>query len=236
MTGYAMLTAGPMHRIDLHGRNHGDYWLLKAPAFHAELDSVSGTFTGAVAWRAAYQPSNLPPELWLEETRQAKPAVIDRNALHHSGTGFFGMETGVIAANAHVARGETSMLAVLLNGAQLNGKVVYSDAESRSTFNQARVTRNTLPRVYPCASIASSRRADQGDFLFRLRPALRDPGRASLSFKKTNFARRRPAPASFLGGPSPGDLVGHFFAEDCDENLSHQGHQKRWHCRPRRHR
>jgi hypothetical protein len=42
LPGYAAreipLTEGPMHWIDLHGRNHGDYWLLKAPSFHADLD------------------------------------------------------------------------------------------------------------------------------------------------------------------------------------------------------
>src|SRR5580700_2470967 len=55
LPGYATreisLTEGPMHWIDLHGRNHGDYWLFKAASFHADLDSIPSTFDGAVASR-----------------------------------------------------------------------------------------------------------------------------------------------------------------------------------------
>ena len=61
-------------------------------------------------------------------------------------------------------------------------------------FYRSSVTGSTLLLLHPCASIASSRRADQGDFSFRLRPALRDPGRAALSFK-TNQLRQAPARA-----------------------------------------
>ena len=42
---------------------------------------------------------------------------------------FFFTETAVTATNAHVARDETSMLAVLPNGMQLDAKVVYVDPD-----------------------------------------------------------------------------------------------------------
>jgi serine protease Do len=46
-----------------------------------------------------------------------------------SGTGFFVTETGVIATNAHVARGEESLLTLLPEGQQLEARVVYIDAD-----------------------------------------------------------------------------------------------------------
>jgi PEGA domain len=52
------LTEGPMDWIDLHGRHHGQYWLLKSDHFQADLDPISSTFTGAVNTPAAMQ---LPP-------------------------------------------------------------------------------------------------------------------------------------------------------------------------------
>ncbi len=38
-------------------------------------------------------------------------------------------ETGVITTNAHLARGEESLLAVLPEGEQLDAKVVYVDPD-----------------------------------------------------------------------------------------------------------
>ncbi len=45
------------------------------------------------------------------------------------GSGFFVTETGVIATNAHVARGDSSLLAILPNKVQLQTRVVYIDAD-----------------------------------------------------------------------------------------------------------
>jgi len=50
LPGYATreiaLTVGPMNWIDLHGHNHGEYWLIKSDHFHADLELISATFTG----------------------------------------------------------------------------------------------------------------------------------------------------------------------------------------------
>ena len=65
---------------------------------------------------------------------------------------------------------------------------------------------SALPPLLPCASIPPLRRADQGFFLFSFAPlAGTQVGRALLQTK--TLTRRRPAPVSSLGGPSPGDLV-----------------------------
>jgi S1-C subfamily serine protease len=58
-----------------------------------------------------------------------KPAVVYLKGLDKSGTGFFVTDTGVIATNAHVARGEESLLTLLSGGEQLEAKVVYIDAD-----------------------------------------------------------------------------------------------------------
>lgn len=179
LPGYATreiaLTEGPMHWVDLHGRSHGEYWLFKAREFHEELDTISSTFNGAVASRAALQPASLPPELSLEElTRRAKPAVVYLKALDHSGTGFFVTETGVIATNAHVARGETTMLAVLPSGVQLNAKVVYVDAELDIAL--AKVEPPSPEAVFPYVPLAEADTVQQGETVL----AIGCPGDAML--------------------------------------------------------
>lgn len=132
LPGYATreitLTDGPMNWVDLHGHNHGEYWLFKATEFHADLDPIAGTFTGSVMTSPASQPASLELELSLEEiVRRAKPAVVCLKGLNTIGSGFFVTETGVIATNAHVAREDSSLLALLPSGEQLQARVVYID-------------------------------------------------------------------------------------------------------------
>ncbi len=80
LPGYATheiaLTEGPMQWIDLHGRNHGQYWLFKSDHFEVQLDPVGSTFTGSVTATLTPQAIALRPELSLEEiVRRTKPAV-----------------------------------------------------------------------------------------------------------------------------------------------------------------
>jgi S1-C subfamily serine protease len=48
---------------------------------------------------------------------------------HENGTGFVITATGVLATNAHLARGEEALLATLPNGTQLEAKIVYVDSD-----------------------------------------------------------------------------------------------------------
>ena len=50
-------------------------------------------------------------------------------SLTKSGTAFFITATGVIATNAHLARGEEALLATLPNATQLEAKIVYVDPD-----------------------------------------------------------------------------------------------------------
>ncbi len=132
LAGYATkeipLTEGPMEWISLNGRKHGEYFLFKANHFEVLLDSIAQTFTGEVS--PVRVSETVRPELGLEDlVARAKPAVLYLKGPDRSGTGFFVTDTGVIATNAHVARGEGSLLARLPSGAQLEAKVVFLDAD-----------------------------------------------------------------------------------------------------------
>lgn len=134
LAGYATreipLSEGPADWISLNGRNHGEYWLLKTNHFHVDLEPISQTFTGSVTTKTAAEIAELEPELSLEElVRRAKPAVVYLKGFEKAGSGFFVTDTGVIATNAHVARGEGTLLTVLPSGQQLEAKVVYIDAD-----------------------------------------------------------------------------------------------------------
>jgi serine protease Do len=127
------MTEGPMNWVSLKGHNHGEYWLLKEKHFHVELDPISKVFTGNIVAdipKAADQPPDADPvpEPLLEDlVAQAKPAVVRLKGLAKSGSGFFVTEKGVIATNAHLARGEGSLIAILPGGQQLAANIIHID-------------------------------------------------------------------------------------------------------------
>ena len=176
LTGYATkeipLTEGPAEWISLNGRKHGEYFLFKTNHFDVQLDSVAQTFTGEVGTaRAAVAPSVPRLELGLEEVvSRAKPAVLYLKGLDRSGTGFFVTDTGVIATNAHVARGEGALLAKMASGAQLEAKVVFLDADLDIAL--LKVEGENLPAL-PLADAAATH---QGESVV----AIGNPGDAML--------------------------------------------------------
>ncbi len=129
------MTEGPMNWVSLKGHSHGEYWLLKLKHFHVELDPISKVFTGNIVAdipKAADQPPDAAaaPEPPIEDViAQAKPAVVRLKGLGKSGSGFFVTEKGVIATNAHLARGEGSLIAILPGGQQLAANIIHIDAE-----------------------------------------------------------------------------------------------------------
>ena len=137
LAGYAtkeiQMTEGPMNWVSLKGHSHGEYWLLKMKHFHVDLDPLAKIFTGSVAADISETsaPTNASePPLSVEEiVARSKPAVVFLKSTTKSGSGFFITETGVIATNAHLARGEQSLLATLASGQQLDAKVVYIDPD-----------------------------------------------------------------------------------------------------------
>jgi len=179
LTGYAtreiLLTDGPMEWIDLHGHNHGQYWLFKSDHFHADLDPIASTFTGTVAAPDFAAPASLRPELSMEEiVRRVKPAVVCLKSLDMLGSGFFVTDTGIVATNAHVARGGGSLLALLPSGVQLQAKVVYIDADLDIAL--VKVAPPSTDFVFPLLPLADLSSIRQGDTVL----AIGSPGDAML--------------------------------------------------------
>jgi S1-C subfamily serine protease len=169
------LTGGPMDWIDLHGRHHGQYWLFKTDTFHVDLETVASTFTGAISSANAAQPAALRPELSLEElVRRTKPAVVFLKGQDVSGSGFFVSETGLIATNAHVARGDSTLLVRMASGAQLPGTVAYIDPNVDLALVKA--TPPVPDFVFPTLPLADISLVQQGESVI----AIGNPGDAML--------------------------------------------------------
>lgn len=135
MDGYTTkeiaVTQGPMPWIALDGVSNGEYWLLKTNHFEVALAPVSKAFTGAVAATLSGNSTiEMRPEIPVENVvEQSKPAVVLLKGSDKQGSGFFITETGVIATNGHVARGEDRLVAELSTGQTLEADVVYIDDE-----------------------------------------------------------------------------------------------------------
>src|SRR6266446_6797170 len=157
------MTEGPMNWVSLKGHNHGEYWLLKLTHFHVDLDPISKVFTGNISTDIPepadlHRENDLAREGALEEViARAKPAVVRLKGMSKSGSGFFVTEKGVIATNAHMARGEGSLLAILSGGEQLTAKIIHIDP----TLDIA------LLKVegdhFPCLTLAATSSVRQGE-------------------------------------------------------------------------
>lgn len=134
LPGYATkeipLTEGPAEWLGLNGRKHGDYWLVRGSHFEVKLDRIEATFTGNINVRLAAGSTALAPQLPLPELAGlVKPAIVQLRGLDKMGTGFFITETGLLATNAHLARGEDTLQVVRPNGQVLQGSVVFVDEQ-----------------------------------------------------------------------------------------------------------
>src|SRR5438477_3280342 len=179
LQGYAIkeiaLTEGPAEWISLKGRNYGPYWLFKSDHFEAKLDLLLGTFTGSVNTHVSAGSEVLAAELSLEALAAvAKPAVVQLQGLQKMGSGFFVTETGVVATNAHVARDETSLLATLSNGQQLQADIVYIDEDLDIAL--VKVPGENFPHL----ALADAQTVRQGQSVF----AIGNPGGA-MQFSMT---------------------------------------------------
>jgi len=168
------MTEGPMNWVSLKGHNHGEYWLLKANHFHVDLDPISKVFTGTISADIAdpaepLHHSALTPVPPVEEIiARAKPAVVRLKGLSKSGSGFFVTEKGVIATNAHLARGESSLLAILPGGQQLAANIIHVDTDRDIAL--VKVEGDSFPYL----SLASAGNVRQGETVI----AIGNPGDA----------------------------------------------------------
>jgi trypsin-like peptidase/PEGA domain-containing protein len=190
LPGYApkevQLTEGPMNWVSLKGHNHGNYWLLKTDHFHIELQRTSQLFNNAAVDVAAGNLSNASvleaststagsasPDRTpsLEDlVRHTKPAVVFLKSRTRSGTGFFVTANGIIATNAHLARGEDSLQATLPDGIQLDAEVIYIDSDLDVAL--LKVPGNRFPHL----ALAPTAAVHQGESVL----AIGNPGDAML--------------------------------------------------------
>jgi len=169
------LTDGPQNWVSMKGRNLGEYWLLKTDHFHVDLKPIGETFTGEITAMNSGGSSTLQPELSLEElVRQTKPAVVYLKGLNKSGSGFLVTATGVIVTNAHLARGEESLLTQLPGGLQLEAKVVFIDAELDIAL--AKVDGPSGKNEFPHLPLTAATNVHQGESVL----AIGNPGDAML--------------------------------------------------------
>jgi S1-C subfamily serine protease len=176
LKGYAakelLLSNGPVNWIGLNGRNHGEYWLFKTAHFHVNLDPIPEVFTGTISATVARNTAvDFVPQLSLQElVAQTKPGVVYLKGLQKSGTGFLITDTGVIATNAHLARGEESLLALLPGGVQFNAKVEHIDKDLDIALLKIEGSE------FPHLTLADASTVQQGDAVF----AIGNPGNAML--------------------------------------------------------
>jgi serine protease Do len=150
------LTDGPFEWVALNGRNHGRYWLFKTDQIKVSLDAASAVFRGTVSTSAlGGSRVDLRPEIPVETVvERAAPAVVLLDGTTKQGSGFFVTDTGVIATNAHVARGESSLIVECQGRGKILGKVVYVD--NRFDLALVKVDGNNFPYL-PLAAVSQIR-------------------------------------------------------------------------------
>jgi serine protease Do len=142
ITQEIVLTGRPHNWLDLHGRNHGEYFVFKAREQHVDLvpewEATENIATKVSGSRRDRETGNGYFALSVEQlVERSKPAVVYLKGVKNAGSGFFVTETGLIVTNAHVANGEESFLATLATGRQLEAKVVYIDITLDFAFLRA---------------------------------------------------------------------------------------------------
>lgn len=149
------LTEGPKEWVSLRGRSRGQYWLLSSKHFHVDLERLSEVFTGALAiGRSDDSPQQMDsgdePDLKAIISR-ARAAVVQLKGVKKAGSGFFVTSTGIVVTNAHVARGDAMLEAVLFDGRKLPAKVI--DPEGRLDIALLKVDGEDFPHLAIAAAL-----------------------------------------------------------------------------------
>jgi len=156
----------------LNGRNRGEYWLFKSDHFDVPLKSISETFTGGITAKVSESSVALAPELSLEEL--VRQAVVYLKGLGKSGSGFFRHWHRRDCHQCHLARGEESLHTLLPTGRELEGKVVYIDAELDIAL--VKVASAPTEIELPHLTLADASTVHQGESVI----AIGNPGDAML--------------------------------------------------------
>lgn len=124
------LTGGPRDCNSLNGRKQFVYRVLRQSQFDVELQTSKPLFSGDVTIKRADGETRRESEPSLAElAKHTKPAVVYSREADKTGTGFFVTDTGIVATNARLVRGEESRQAELSDGRVREAKVVYADSD-----------------------------------------------------------------------------------------------------------
>lgn len=105
--------------------------MIKTDHFEVTLDSIDKVFTGQPEISATKNDSVAgQPELSPEEiAKESDPAIVRVEGEKGWGTGFFVTDTGVVATNRHVVKGQSRLYVVTRAYRKLAANVVYIDSD-----------------------------------------------------------------------------------------------------------
>lgn len=151
------LTEGPKEWISSNGHKRYPYYLFRSLTFHVKLEPIGETFDGDVEVSGEESRERTSKVTKEELVQRAKLAVVHLKGKEKQGSGFFVTDTGVIATNAHLARDEENLVAVLASGQQLSVQVVYIDADLDVALLKAKGTH------FPHLTLAEAVTVEQGE-------------------------------------------------------------------------
>jgi serine protease Do len=131
------LTTGPLHWTNLNGVHVYDYYLVTSTSYTIRLDATSNFFGKPESRPATVTTVALPPTVTTgvspmaneDIVKAAMPAIVVVSTPEGWGSGFFISSKGVVATNAHVVRGHTSVSVVMSNGKTLESAALYIDED-----------------------------------------------------------------------------------------------------------
>jgi S1-C subfamily serine protease len=122
-----------------------------------KLEPIGETFDGEVDVSEEGDRERTAKLTKEELVQRAKLAVVHLKGREKEGSGFFVTDTGVIATNAHLARDEEDLVAVLASRQQLPVQVVYIDSDLDVALLKAKGTH------FPHLTLAEAASIEQGE-------------------------------------------------------------------------
>ena len=158
VTKEIILTETQKEWVSSNGHKRFPYYLFRSLSFHVHLDPMGEAVDDDLDVSVTGEMGAAAPRIANEElVQRAKLAVVHLKAREKQGSGFFFTESGVIATNAHLAREENELVAVLSSGQQLTVQVLYVDDELDVAFLKARGSH------FPHLTLAEASAVAQGE-------------------------------------------------------------------------
>ena len=132
-----VLTLGPREWVSNNGHKRYQYFVFGSTHFHVlltrliEPDTETVDVQGVQPARKTAEPAEADQAGMIERSRQA---VVHLHGPDRNGSGFFVTKEGVLATNAHVARGQGVLFADLSDGSKLEADTICIDPELDVAF------------------------------------------------------------------------------------------------------